>query len=137
MGIICYGAINTISIQLKIMNKLFKILSLGTILFTPLVIPDPVEAKDAFCVVKIPSNQIHFRGKCNFEQYGGNGSFSIQAKSGLIADRVSISVEMIRPGVADVRGVTTIGTNSRWGEARRSQSDRACWVGDDFTICAY
>lgn len=102
------------------MNKLIKILSLTTIVFSPiLIISQSVEAKEALCVVKIPSNQIHFRGKCNFQQYGGNGSFSIQAKSGLIAERVSISVEIIRSGVADVRGLTTMGINSRWGEARR------------------
>ncbi|MGI0479514.1 hypothetical protein ACN4EE_01855 [Geminocystis sp. CENA526] len=119
------------------MSKLLKILSVGTILFTPLLIPNLAEAKEALCVVKIPSDQIYFRDKCNFQQYGGDGSFSIQAKSGLIADRISISVQIIRPGVADVRGVTTMGINSRWGEARRSPSDKACWVGDDFTICAY
>ncbi|WP_017295364.1 hypothetical protein [Geminocystis herdmanii] len=44
---------------------------------------------------------------------------------------------IIKSGVAEVRGLTTAGINSRWGEARRSKSDKACWVGDDFTICAY
>jgi hypothetical protein len=47
-----------------------------------------------------------------------------------------ISVSVVRPGVAEVRGLTKRGINSRWGEARRSKSNRACWVGEDFKICA-
>jgi hypothetical protein len=33
--------------------------------------------------------------------------------------------------------LTDEGINSRWGRAIRSRRDRACWVGEDFTICAY
>ena len=40
------------------------------------------------------------------------------------------------PGVAEVRGDPGR-INSRWGEARRSRRDRACWVGEDFSICVY
>jgi len=49
---------------------------------------------------------------------------------------VLISVTMISPGVAEVRGLTRAGINSRWGEARRSTQDRSCWTGSDFQICA-
>ncbi|WP_242411868.1 hypothetical protein A5482_010265 [Cyanobacterium sp. IPPAS B-1200] len=95
------------------------------------------QAKEATCVIRGENNQVVFRDKCNFNQYGGNGSFWIEAKSGLIYGRESISVYITSPGVAEVSGLTTGGISSRWGTARRSQSDRACWVGVGFTICAY
>lgn len=97
----------------------------------------PVQAADAFCVVKGASDEILFRGNCIFEQFGGNGSFFIEAPSGLIAGRELINVYITEPGIAEVRGLTTDGINSRWGQARRSTADTACWVGRDFTICAY
>ena len=95
------------------------------------------QGADAFCVIKGASSEIQFSGNCIFEQFGGNGSFSIKSPSGLIVGRSLISVSIIQPGIAEVRGLTTSGINSRWGEARRSDSDTACWVGSDFTICAY
>ncbi|ACB51659.1 unknown [Crocosphaera subtropica ATCC 51142] len=101
------------------------------------LIQESASAGEAFCVIKGAYNEILFRDQCIFEQFGGNGSFSIWAKSGLIANRESISVYIVQPGIAEVRGLTTAGINSRWGEAKRSNSDRACWVGEDFTICAY
>lgn len=116
------------------MKKFIPLLS-----FVILMIPvqKPVHAGEALCVIKGDSNQVVFRDKCIFEQFGGNGSFTIKAKSGLIYGRELISVAIIESGVAEVRGLTTAGINSRWGEARRSKSDKACWIGDDFTICAY
>ena len=98
----------------------------------------PANAAEAHCVVKeTASETIRFSGECDFQQFGGDGSFSIQSLTGLIDGRVAINVYMIEPGVAEVRGLTTDGINSRWGTARRSDVDRACWVGSDFTICAY
>ena len=91
---------------------------------------------NAVCEVRGASDEIRFEGDCVFQQEGGNGSFSIQAPSGLIDGRSLISVSIIQPGVAEVRGLTTDGINSRWGEATRLASDSACWAGDDFTICA-
>ena len=117
-------------------KKFLSILFLSTTLSISLI-PSSVQAKKAVCVIKGASGEILFRDPCIFEQFGGNGSFSIRAMSGLIAGRESISVYIIQPGIAEVRGLTTAGINSRWGEARRSNSDRACWVGGDFTICAY
>lgn len=35
-----------------------------------------------------------------------------------------------------VRGLTSEGINSRWGEAKRSKKDKSCWIGEDFKICA-
>lgn len=120
------------------MKQFLYFFSLSTIL--TLLIPsiqEPAQAGNALCVIKNASNEILFREECIFEQFGGNGSFSIQAQSGLIVGRESISVYIIEPSVAEVRGLTTAGINSKWGMARRSNSDPACWVGEDFTICAY
>jgi hypothetical protein len=46
-------------------------------------------------------------------------------------------VQIVQPGVAEVRGLTRAGINSRWGSAQRSKRDRACWRGSDFWVCAY
>ena len=118
------------------MKKLLTVLSLTTILITPLT-QKMAQAGEALCVIKGSANQTLFKDKCNFNQFGGNGSFWIEAKSGLIAGRESITVSIIQPGIADVRALTTDGINSRWGEAKRSNSDKTCWVGSDFSICAY
>ncbi len=97
----------------------------------------PIQASEAFCVIEGAYDEIQFQGNCIFKQYGGNGSFSLESSDGLIAGRSSISVSIIEPGIAEVRGLTTDGINSRWGTAKRSKSDLACWVGSDFSICAY
>ena len=77
-----------------------------------------------------------FEGDCIFNQAGGDGSFSIESPSGLIDGYSIISVTLVAPGQAEVRGLTADGINSRWGEAIRVDSDPACWAGGDFTICA-
>ncbi len=118
------------------LKKFLPILFLSTALPLSFIQSSALAGK-ALCVIKGASNEILFRDQCIFEQFGGNGSFSIRAMSGLIVNRESINVYIIKPGMAEVRGLTTAGINSRWGEARRSNSDQACWIGDDFTICAY
>jgi hypothetical protein len=46
-----------------------------------------------------------------------------------------VSVALLR-GMAEVRGLTVDGINSRWGSARRNVNNPACWDGADFQICA-
>ena len=55
----------------------------------------------------------------------------------IISSIMNVSVYMLSPGVAEVRGLIKHGMNSRWGPAKRSQQDPACWTGADFEICAY
>ena len=94
------------------------------------------EARPARCVVASAGNQT-YRGPCDFQTEQG-GSFSISPVRGSFPGGISdINVSMMGPGVADVRGLTSRGINSRWGEARRSRRDRACWIGSDFSVCAY
>jgi len=80
-----------------------------------------------------------YKGSCLFLP-DTKGSFSLAnpAKGKLLTGTISmVSVTVIEKGVAEVRGLTTDGVNSRWGEAKRSLKDKACWQGEDFKVCAW
>jgi hypothetical protein len=80
-----------------------------------------------------------YKGTCVFIPDGG-GSFSLSNpdKSKALLDSIAIvSVSIIEKGIADVRGLTTDGINSRWGTAKRSSKDGACWDGADFRVCVW
>ena len=79
-----------------------------------------------------------YRGACRFVPEGG-GSFTVMPPRGgsFPGGVTAVSVSIAERGVAEVRGLTANGINSRWGTARRSSRDRACWVGADFSVCAY
>jgi len=79
-----------------------------------------------------------FEGACEFEPAGKNESFTIQPlQAKRILGASILSVWIISPGAAEVRGLTAQGINSRWGGATRSTRDPACWRGSDFEICVY
>lgn len=77
-----------------------------------------------------------FEGDCLYESLGYE-SFSImpanQDQSILGSLQVTVWVE--NDEIVEVRGLTTDGINSRWGQVRRSIEDADCWVGEDFIIC--
>ena len=102
-----------------------------------LIIPLTAEAKDARCVIR-QNGVIAYSGTCTFD-LGRGGSFSISRyrTQTILPNITNISVDIISTGVAEVRGLTTNGNNSRWGTAVRSKKDPACWMGSDFEICAY
>jgi len=79
-----------------------------------------------------------YSGPCVFRAEP-NGSFAVSMRdqSPVYAEVSVISVSITEPGKAEVFGLTTFGNNSRWGSATRSQEDKACWVGSDFSVCAY
>jgi hypothetical protein len=88
---------------------------------------------------EIFSNQkMLFKGPCLFlAEHHGTFSLSNSDKSKPLFDNISLlTVAMVKKNLAEVRGLTTEGINSRWGNAKRSLKDRACWVGGDFKICA-
>ncbi|MFK5976735.1 MAG: hypothetical protein QM493_09530 [Sulfurovum sp.] len=97
-------------------------------------------ARDRIVKCKITSaNQTLYKGKCKFMPDGG-GSFTLahpRRDMDLTRNIMMVSVSVLGGGYAEVRGLTTSGNNSRWGEARRSSRDRACWKGDQFQICAW
>jgi hypothetical protein len=83
-------------------------------------------------------NKTAFKGKCVFspEEKGSFSLSNIKKQKPLYPGISVVSVTIIEPGVAEVRGLTSDGINSRWGEAKRSEKDKACWVGEDFKVCA-
>lgn len=82
-------------------------------------------------------NDIMYKGKCDFllEEKGSFSISNIQKEGPLFAKVLVVSVYMIGKNTAEVRGLTSAGNNSRWGEAKRSKKDKACWIGEDFRIC--
>ncbi len=95
------------------------------------------------CTIRSPGEdgkmRVDFDGPCRFLPDGKGGSFSLSALDGdspLYGGILDVSVTVVAPGKAEVRGLTSLGINSRWGEARRSKNDPACWTGSDFEICA-
>lgn len=91
--------------------------------------------RTARCLVASAGNPT-WEGPCRFDAERG-GSFTISAPERFGADIEQISVTITSPGVAEVRGLTADGIISRWGTARRSRRDRACWTGEDFNVCIY
>jgi hypothetical protein len=97
----------------------------------------PAKPRTARCVITVPETPA-YRGPCRFLAEA-DGSFSVDpvGRRTFFPDIGSIGLGIVRPDVGEVRGLTTNGINSRWGEARRSRRDRACWDGADFRICVY
>lgn len=97
------------------------------------------QARDAGCRIE-QAGRVVLDRTCDFTPDGRDGSFGLSARGGgqgmLFGNIQVVSVTVIEPGLAEVRGLTRDGINSRWGTARRSQRDGACWQGDDFRICA-
>lgn len=96
-------------------------------------------ARDAGCRIE-QAGRVVLDRTCDFQPEGRDGSFTLSARGGADAPLFRgvsvVSVMIVEPGLAEVRGLTTSGVNARWGTARRSDRDRACWEGDDFRICA-
>lgn len=82
--------------------------------------------------------KVELSGKCRFIP-GECGTFTLgNADRGkpLYGDVLMLTVAIVAPDNAEVRGLTNGGISSRWGAAKRSARDRACWDGADFRICA-
>lgn len=98
-----------------------------------------VQARDARCRI-FHQGSLALDRICDFQPDGRNGSFILSGRGGrgsLLPGISTVSVSVFEPVQAEVRGLTRDGINSRWGEARRSGNDRACWRGSDFSICVY
>jgi hypothetical protein len=118
-------------------KKMKKLIPLLTVL---LLISGSTIAADRVVKCQIDSaGSPTYKGKCLFVP-DTNGSFALlnpQKNKPLLIGITDVSVFIIEKGVAEVRGLTTDGINSRWGEAKRSTEDKACWVGEDFKVCAW
>lgn len=111
-------------------------ISLFSIALCCFLFAEDAQAKVARCDVSTSGET--YKGPCEFSAFE-KGSFSIDPliKGKKILGAISVAVWIVEPGVAEVRGLTPHGINSRWGEARRSRSNKACWLGSDFKICVY
>jgi hypothetical protein len=104
-----------------------------------LLAPGAAVARDAGCRIE-QAGRVVLDRTCDFAPDGRDGSFTLSPRGGgqgaLFGPILMVSVSVIEPGLAEVRGLTRDGINSRWGAARRSARDGACWEGSDFRICA-
>ena len=92
--------------------------------------------RPARCVIDA-AGAPRWSGPCRFEAERG-GSFTVTPTRGRFQNDVTlISLAVTSAGNGEVRGLTAAGINSRWGPARRSPRDRACWIGADFSLCVY
>jgi len=109
---------------------------LATAAFVALTLAAPAHAKTARCVIE--SEGSNYAGPCQYTVAKG-GTFTVTAPHGrgFGGGTLSITVYVTAPGVTEVRGLTEEGINSRWGIARRSRGDSACWKGEDFSVCVY
>ncbi len=101
-------------------------------------LPASAQARTVSCRVESAGNPV-FSGKCRYNAAGG-GSFVLEHSAegrSITGPILTVSVTIVKPDVAEVRGLTKAGINSRWGEAKRAGGDRACWVGADFRVCAW
>jgi hypothetical protein len=110
-----------------------------------LAISNHALAKDRIVKCQIDSNgesgktETIYKGSCVFIP-DTKGSFGLAnpVKDKPLTDTINmVNVIMIKKGVAEVRGLTMDGINSRWGEAKRSVKDKGCWEGVDFKVCAW
>ena len=99
--------------------------------------PAASAGKTARCLLET-SDPSKYSGPCLFT-LGPKGSFVLGPAKGrfLLDVFTSISVDIVAPDRAEVRGLTADGVNSRWGGAKRSKRDPACWRGDDFSVCVH
>jgi hypothetical protein len=106
--------------------------------FAPVCVLAQSKGRIVQCRV-VSDSKVSFDGKCRFTPDGSGGSFTLENRNSnrpFFGSILIVSVSIIEPGRAEVRGLTSEGVNSRWGPARRSTQDPACWVGSDFRICA-
>lgn len=104
--------------------------------------PSYAAGKIANCAISNDYEGTIFKGPCSFKA-DRDGSFEIKPVKGNYLIKpdsagpgvLSVSLEIAHVGRGEVRGMTGDGVNSRWGAAKRSDSDRACWVGSDFRVC--
>jgi hypothetical protein len=100
------------------------------------------EARPARCVITEGGRTV-IRGPCEFHLDRG-GSFWVDGgrnQERLVGEIDQVSVTMTSRGRGEARSLTVhrggYVSNSVWGDATRSRSDPACWVGSDFRICVY
>jgi hypothetical protein len=85
------------------------------LVLTAAMVPAIAKDKDARCLIR-QNGVTTYSGVCHFQLEKG-GSFSIRRQDArpILPNITDISVTIVATGVAEVRGLTTDGINSRWG----------------------
>ena len=140
-GASAYITINIATEQLTHHKKQVKLLNSIFLVTASFLLLNPIYAneKNTECIIRGGPDLsiVKYSGTCLFSK-DKKGSFRIRKSEGEIIPSITqVSVYVLSPGVAEVRGLTSHGNNSRWGPAKRSQQDPACWTGSDFEVCAY
>lgn len=118
------------------MKKINICLALSVAVLTTCPVLTQAKTKSAVCQID-EGGQTRYKGKCNFEPQGG-GSFYISHPD--ITKKVKVSgltIMIEKKDQAIVEATKPSGGGSIWGEAYRSQQQKACWVGSDFRICVW
>lgn len=117
----------------------FAWLPLGVLaaLAAPIAPAAPMPPRPALCILE-QNGVTAFAGRCRLHP-AADGGFSLGSGGAgpLLPGLTTLSVSPLRPSLAEVRGLTVQGVNSRWGRAVRSSVDPACWQGLDFAVCTY
>lgn len=114
------------------MNAKLASITIGLLYFAA---PTYAAGRPAQCRIT-SGGDAHYNGPCKFTP-DGKGSFIVSAPAfRRVLGVTDVSVYPIGKGKAEVRGLTPDGINSRWGEATRSKTDKACWISSDFKVCA-
>ena len=96
-------------------------------------------AGDKTVKCEIISSGQKYKGVCIFKPQNA-GTFTLTntslGKPIGSTDINSVTVFISSKDVAQVSAEMG-GSISRWGEAKRSQKEKACWIGDDFRVCAW
>lgn len=116
------------------MNKLL-VVSLSIL---GLTLGSHVYAKSKVANCFIQTTDGNYKGQCKFyvEEGGTFSLSSLQEGKPLLPNITDVNVYILEKGYAQVRGLTTDGINSMWGDATRSTKDKSCWIGSNFKICA-
>ncbi len=118
------------------MNAKLALIAVGLLFVAAPTLAAPTLAPGRPAQCNVTSGDGRYDGPCRFTPTG-KGSFSVSApKFRRLMGATDISVYPIGGGKAEVRGLTSDGINSRWGEATRSKTNKACWIGTDFKVCA-
>lgn len=118
-----------------------KTLLLTSTLFCSFLFISPIASaagKTAKCQIDENGKTI-YKGKCTFTPQG-NGSFYLSGTS--LSKSIGLEGLMVwieEKNVAVVQGPKFRGGAETWGQAVRSTTQKACWVGEgnSFKVCAW
>lgn len=91
--------------------------------------------EDAQCKI-VAEGKIQYNKEC-FVLNSKKAEFSIKPKKSdfFYSTITMLSLTLIDVNKYHVRGLTSYGNNSYFGDASKSDTSSNCWIGNDFTIC--